>query len=101
MIIHQSQNGSVTERKTSPFKRKIHILSEKISNEIFSNKKKSFKNNIFKKPYIDIKNNVKKIEKNQSKTIIPYDQDYYSKIKFKISKNKQNKNYDNNNSKKI
>ena len=96
MIIHQSQNGSVTERKTSPFKRKIHILSEKISNEIFSNKKKSFKNNIFKKQYIDIKNNVKKFEKNQSKTIIPYDQDYYSKIKFKISKNKQNKNYDNN-----
>ena len=39
MIIHQNQNGSITERKTSPFKKKIHILSEKMNNEISSYKK--------------------------------------------------------------
>ena len=53
MIIHQSLNGSITERKFSPFKKKLHLLSEKIKNEKHSFYKNSFINEILNKPFID------------------------------------------------
>ena len=87
MIIRQSQNGSITERKTSPFKKKIHLLSEKIYDEISSFKIKSLRNDILKKSYIENKNN-----ELQSKTIIPTNKKYLHKIKFKTLKNKHNPN---------
>ena len=91
MIIQQNQNGLITERKTS-FKKKTHILSEKISNETIFNKKNSIKNsNIFKKPYIDIKSNSKKNERYQSQTIISNNQNN----RIKLKKNKQNTNSNN------
>ena len=97
MIIHQNQNGSITERKTSPFKKKIHILSEKINNEISSYKKKSFRNDLFKKPYLEIKNCENNDNNYQSKTIIPHKQKYNNKIKFKTAKMQINKSKVNSN----
>ena len=92
MIIRQSQNGSITERKTSPFKKKIHLLSEKIYNEISSYKKNSYRNDIFKKPSIKINNYENKINDFQNKTIIPINQKYQHRIKFRALKNKHNIN---------
>ena len=97
MIIHQNQNGSITERKTSPFKKKIRILSEKINNEISSYKKKSFRNDLFTKPYLDIKNCENNDNNYQSKTIIPHKQKYKNKIKFKTAKMQINKSKVNSN----
>ena len=88
MIIQQSQNGLITERKTS-FKKKMHILSEKIPNKKIFSKKNSFKNNIFKKPSIDIKNISKNNTKYQSQTIIPNNHNY-NRIKFKNFKQDTN-----------
>ena len=97
MIIHQNQNGSITERKTSPFKKKIHILSEKMNNEISSYKKKSFRNDIFKKPYLEIKNFANNDNNYQSKTIIPHKQKHHNKMEFEESKIKANKSKINSN----
>ena len=92
MIIRQSQNGSITERKTSPFKKKIHLLSEKIYNEISSYKKNSYRNDIFKKPSIKINNYENNNNDFQNKTIIPINQKYHHRIKFRALKNKHNIN---------
>ena len=89
MIIRQTQNGSITERKTSPFKKKIHILSEKINDDNYTSNKNFFLNDIIKMPYIEINNYEKN---NESKTIIPY-QNHHSKLKFKTTKNKLGDKY--------
>ena len=86
MIIHQSQNGSITERKFSPFKKKLHLLSEKIKNEKHSFYKNSFINEILNKPFID-KNDR---NGNKSKTIDPQENKKKRRI-IKTSKNKVNK----------
>ena len=90
MIIEQSQNSSINERETSPFTKKIHILSEKNYNEISSYNKNSFRNDKFKKPYIDIFKNQSNDNDYQSKTLIPYYHKYQNRKYLKTLKTKQN-----------
>ena len=83
MIIRQTKNGSITERKSSPFRKKIRILSEKFKDEKYSLKKNSFINEILNKKYF---------EKNQdnndeNKTIVPQYLTHRSKVKIMASKN--------------
>ena len=94
MIIHQSQNGSITERKFSPFKKKLHLLSEKIKNEKHSFYKNSFINEILNKPYYN-KNGK---NGNKSKTIDPQENTNKRRI-IKTLKNNVNDKYINKNKK--
>ena len=89
MFIHKGKNCSYTDKKNSGFEKKIHILSEKIINDISSYKKNSFRNDKYKNHYIEIRNYGNKDNNYKNKTIIPNNQKHQSKIKFKISKNKE------------
>lgn len=92
MIINQEESNSYNERNTSPFHKKIHLLSEKIEDKISSLKKNSFRNNTFKNHNIEVRNYENKNNNCQYNTIIPYNRKHHSKIRFKIPKNIQ-KNY--------
>ena len=89
MIINQEESDSYNERNTSPFHKKIHLLSEKIEDKISSLKKNSFRNSTFKNNNIEEINYRNKSNKHQYNTIIPYSKKHHSKIRFKIPKNSQ------------
>ena len=89
MIINQEESDSYNERNTSPFHKKIHLLSEKIEDKISSLKKNSFRNNTFKTHNIEVKNYGNKNNNYQYNTIIPYNKKHHSKIRFKIPKNRE------------
>ena len=89
MIINQEESNSYNERDISPFHKKIHLLSEKIEDKISSLKKNSFRNNTFKNHNIEVRNYGNKNNNYQYNTIIPYNKNHHSKIRFKIPKNNQ------------
>ena len=89
MIINQEESDSYNERNTSPFHKKIHLLSEKIEDKISSLKKNSFRNSTFKNNNIEEINYRNKSNNHQYNTIIPYSKKHHSKIRFKIPKNSQ------------
>ena len=86
MIIRQGQNDFTSKMKSSPFEAKINLLSD----EIKKYKMNSFGNKIFKKKYIEIRNNNK--IKYENKTLIPHNKKNHNNLKFKISKSKNGNN---------
>ena len=80
MIIHRGQNA-LSKMKSPPFEQNINLLSDEIKNY----KKNSFGKEIFKKKYIEIRNN--NSIKYENKALIPHKKKNHNKLKFKISKN--------------
>ena len=88
MIIHQNPKSSITEKKTSPFKKKINILAKKFSNDIYSFKKNSFIKDKTIQPFIEIREHYDNLD-SKSKTINSQslNNNNHNKIKYNLKNN--------------